>query len=167
MTSAPQADDGECGAIPANHLTLEAEAGGGRLMGEGWHFVDLTQFLAGSSIASHHVMALDVAARGSFSVQLRVEDGSLGAIVYPANGIKAFPQERLGMFAGRRVLQLDNFRKPTGFVRPGFVKMNLWRQDKGQAACARAFVHAIQKHGPSPRSQVELMGVGAHHNRVC
>ena len=54
------------------------------------------------------------------------------------------------MFASGRVLQLDNFRKLQGFGWPGFNKMNIWRQDKGQKACAEAFLRAISKGGPAP-----------------
>lgn len=54
------------------------------------------------------------------------------------------------MFAAGRVLQLDNYRKLTGFGWPGFTKMNLWRQDKGQKACAAAFVHAVAKGASAP-----------------
>jgi predicted dehydrogenase len=78
------------------------------------------------------------------SVTLRFVDGSLASLLYLANGSKAFPKERLEIFAAGRVLQLDNFRRLTGFGWPGFTKMNLWRQDKGQSACAAAFVNALK-----------------------
>jgi hypothetical protein len=58
------------------------------------------------------------------------------------------------------VLQLDNFRKLTGFGWPDFAKMNLWRQDKGQKACAAAFVQAVRSGGPSPIPLDELLEVG-------
>jgi hypothetical protein len=64
------------------------------------------------------------------------------------------------VFAAGRVLQLDNFRKLTGFGWPGFAKMNLWRQDKGQKACAAAFVQAVRTGGPSPIPLDELLEVG-------
>ena len=125
------------GAIPANHWTQDREVGGGRLVGEGCHFIDLLRFLAGSPIEAHHAVAMDSPTRDSFTVSLRFADGSVGTIVYVANGSKAFPKERLDVFAAGRVLQLDNFRRLVGYGWPGFSKMNLWRQDKGQAACAR------------------------------
>jgi hypothetical protein len=56
----------------------------------------------------------------------------------------------LEVFTAGRVLQLDNFRKLTGFGWPGFSRMNLWRQDKGQKACARAFVDSIARGLPAP-----------------
>ena len=78
---------------------------------------------------------------------------------YFANGPKGFPKERLEVFAGGRALQLDNFRKLTGFGWPGFGKMNLWRQDKGQKACAAAFVRAVESGGESPIPLDELLEV--------
>jgi len=148
------------GAIPANHWAQDREVGGGRLVGEGCHFVDLLRFLAGAPIVGHEVAAMDTPTRDSVTVTLRFADGSLGTIVYLANGSKAFPKERLEVFAAGRVLQLDNFRRLVGYGWPGFSKMNLWRQDKGQAACAKAFVDAVRTGGPSPIPVEELLEVG-------
>ena len=148
------------GAIPANHWAQDPEVGGGRLVGEGCHFVDLLRFLAGAAIVTHQVVAMDAATRDSLTITLQFADGSLGTIVYLANGSKAFPKERLDVFAGGRVLQLDNFRRLVGFGWPGFSKMNLWRQDKGQAACAQAFADAVRNGGPSPIPLDELLEVG-------
>jgi predicted dehydrogenase len=147
------------GAIPANHWTQDPSVGGGRLVGEGCHFVDLLRFLAGAAIRSHHVTRMTGATRDTASIALSFADGSLGTILYLANGSKAFPKERLEVFAGGRVLQLDNFRRLTGFGWPGFTKMNLWRQDKGQAACAQAFVDAIKHGGTSPIPLAELIEI--------
>ena len=147
------------GAIPANHWTQDHEVGGGRLVGEGCHFIDLLRFLAAAPIEAHHVAAMKSPTRDSFTVALRFADGSVGTIVYLATGSKAFPKERLEVFAAGRVLQLDNFRKLVGFGWPGFSKMNLWRQDKGQAACAKAFVDAVGGGGQSPIPLGELLEV--------
>jgi predicted dehydrogenase/threonine dehydrogenase-like Zn-dependent dehydrogenase len=138
------------GAIPAAHWTQDLEVGGGRIIGEACHFIDLLRFLAGSRIASHQVTRMDSQSGDSVSISLKFEDGSIGVVHYLANGSKAFPKERLEVFAAGRVLQLDNFRKLKGFGWPGFTKMNLWRQDKGQKACAAAFVKAIAAGGPAP-----------------
>jgi hypothetical protein len=78
---------------------------------------------------------------------------------YLANGHKSFPKERLEVFCAGRVLQLDNFRRLQGFGWPGFRKMNLWRQDKGQAACAAQFLRAVEAGGPSPISLDEILEV--------
>jgi predicted dehydrogenase/threonine dehydrogenase-like Zn-dependent dehydrogenase len=138
------------GVIPAAHWTQDPEVGGGRIIGEACHFIDLLRFLAGRRIASHQVLRMDSQTGDSVSICLKFEDGSIGVVHYLANGSKAFPKERLEVFVAGRVLQLDNFRKLRGFGWPGFSKMNLWRQDKGQRACASAFVQAIAQGGPAP-----------------
>ena len=151
------------GAIPAQHWTQDPDVGGGRLLGEGCHFVDLLRFLAAAPIASHQVARLAATTADTATVTLTFADGSIGTLHYLANGSKAFPKERLEIFAAGRVLQLDNFRRLTAFGWPGFSKMNLWRQDKGQAACARAFVLAVRSGHPGANSPIplpELLEVG-------
>jgi hypothetical protein len=78
---------------------------------------------------------------------------------YFSNGHRTFPKERLEIFCAGRVLQLHNFRRLTGCGWPGFKSMNLWRQDKGQAACVSAFVTAIREGKPSPIPLKELLEV--------
>lgn len=104
-------------------------------------------------------------ASGSFandkaSITLQFQDGSIGTILYLANGHKSFPKERLEVFTGGRILQLDNFRKLSAYGWPGFSQMRLMRQDKGQKACAAAFVQAIEQGGDSPIPFSELLEVG-------
>jgi hypothetical protein len=86
-------------------------------------------------------------------------DGSLGAVHYLANGHKSFPKERLEVFCAGRILQLDNFRGLSGFGWPGFSKMNLWGQDKGNRACVAAFIDAVRQGKPSPIPFDELVEV--------
>jgi predicted dehydrogenase/threonine dehydrogenase-like Zn-dependent dehydrogenase len=149
------------GAIPATHWTQDPAVGGGRIVGEACHFIDLLRSLAGSPISGLHAARIGAAIGPSdnASITLEFEDGSVGAIHYLANGHKAFPKERLDVFAGGRILQLDNFRKLTGFGWKGFSSMNLWRQDKGQAACAAAFVEAVERGGAAPIPLEELLEV--------
>jgi predicted dehydrogenase len=102
---------------------------------------------------------MDSQSGDSVTISLRFDDGSMGVVHYLANGSKAFPKERLEVFAAGRVLQLDNFRKLKGFGWPGFSRMNLWRQDKGQKACAVAFIKAIVQDGPTPIPFDEIVEV--------
>jgi predicted dehydrogenase/threonine dehydrogenase-like Zn-dependent dehydrogenase len=147
------------GVIPAQHWTQDAEVGGGRILGEACHFVDLLRFLAESPIASWHCTGMQAEQPDTISLQLNFADGSIGTIHYFANGSKSFPKERLEVFASGRVLQLDNFRKLLGFGWPGFKAMNLWCQDKGQRACAQAFIDAIASTTSSPIPVEELFEV--------
>ena len=151
------------GAIPAEHWTQDPRVGGGRIIGEGCHFIDLLRFLAGSPITGFDATALDMEPglirEDKATITLRFANGSTGTVFYLANGNKSFPKERLEVFAGGRILQLDNFRKLRGFGWPGFSTMNLWRQDKGQRAMAVAFTDAIARGGSSPIPFAELTEV--------
>jgi predicted dehydrogenase len=147
------------GAIPADHWTQDLEVGGGRIAGEACHFIDLLRFMAGSPIVGYERLAMDATTQDTVTLQLRFADGSIGTVHYFANGSKAFPKERLEVFAGGGVLQLDNYRRLTGYGWPGFKKMNLWRQDKGQKACAKAFVEALAQGGVAPIPADEIFEV--------
>jgi len=147
------------GAIAATHWTQDAAVGGGRIVGEGCHFVDLARHLAGAPISGHSAHALAGGSGDSATLGLTFADGSIAAVHYLANGSKAFPKERVEVFAGGRVLQLDNFRRLTGYGWPSFSSMRLWRQDKGQRACAQAFVDAVKSAGAAPIPLAELLEV--------
>lgn len=152
------------GAIPADHWTQDNAVGGGRIIGEACHFIDLMRFLAGSEIVSVQARRMGenpgvAVTEDKASITLGFADGSFGTILYLANGAASFPKERVEVFAAGRVLQLDNFRKLKGFGWPGFKKMNLWKQDKGQNACAAAFLGAIENGTPTPISPEEIFEV--------
>lgn len=152
------------GAIPADHWTQDNEVGGGRIIGEACHFIDLMRYLAGCEIISvqcrrmGNVDGLDIT-EDKAAILLGFADGSFGTINYLANGAASFPKERVEVFAAGRVLQLDNFRKLKAYNWPGFKKMNLWKQDKGQADCAAAFITSIKKGTEPPIPVSELFEV--------
>ncbi len=147
------------GAVPADHWTQDPEQGGGRIIGEACHFIDLARFLAGSPITALHVPRAQGAQHDSLSFVLEFENGSSASIQYIASGHKSFPKERVEVFAGGRILQLENFRRLRGWGWRGFRRMNLWRQDKGNADCVAAFVDALWQGDPSPIPFGELMEV--------
>ena len=151
------------GAIPSDHWTQDPQLGGGRIVGEACHFVDLLRFLTASPISGFHAVSIGktpgIRMEDKASITLRFEDGSIGTIHYLANGHRSFQKERVEVFAGGRVLQLTNYRKLTGFGWPGFSRMNLWRQDKGQRACVAAFVQAVEQGGAAPIPFAEAMEV--------
>ena len=147
------------GMLSPEHWTQDREVGGGRIIGEACHFVDLLRFLVGAPISQWQRIVMKSTMQDTVLLQLQFEDGSIGAINYFANGNKAFPKERLEVFAGGRVLQLDNFRKLTGFGWPGFNKLNLWRQDKGQRDCVAAFINTVEQGGAPPIPLAEIIEV--------
>ena len=148
------------GAIPADHWTQDPELGGGRIIGEACHFIDLMRFLSGSPINewSAQGMGYDTL-KDKVTINLSFKDGSFGSIHYLANGSKRFPKERIEVFCGGGIIQLDNFRKMKGYSWPGLKKMNLSRQDKGHEAEVDAFVKAVKNGKPSPIPFEELIEV--------
>lgn len=142
------------GAIPPDHWTQDPAVGGGRIIGEACHFIDLMRHLAGCRIVSVQARRMGdspstLVTEDKASITLGFEDGSFGTILYLANGAASFPKERVEVFVAGRVLQLDNFRKLRGYGWPGFSRMNLWRQDKGQNGCAAAFLEAVKSGRPA------------------
>jgi predicted dehydrogenase len=151
------------GALPSDHWTQDSEIGGGRIIGEVCHFIDLQRFLVGAPIVSAQASAQGDPGQGAgaeqVTITLRFSDGSMGTVHYLANGHKSFPKERVEVFCAGRILQLDNYRSLRGYGWPGFGKMSLWRQNKGQEACAAAFVEAIRSGTPAPIPFEELVEV--------
>ena len=152
------------GEVPPDHWTQDPQIGGGRIIGEGCHFIDLLRFLVGQTIEQAHVMGLgpmagDVVRHDKVTYTLAFADGSCGTIHYLANGHKTFPKERLEVFCAGCVLQLNNFRQLWGYGWPGFRSMRLWRQDKGHRAAVAAFLQAIREAGSSPIPFDELVEV--------
>jgi predicted dehydrogenase/threonine dehydrogenase-like Zn-dependent dehydrogenase len=152
------------GAIPAEHWTQDPQLGGGRIIGEGCHFVDLLRFLVGQPIVQVQATQLGGRMPGlvrddKLTATLQFADGSFGTIHYLANGHRAVPKERLEVFVAGRVLQLDNFRTLTGYGWPKFRRQSSWRQDKGHSAEVAAFLNAVRLGSPSPISWDELVEV--------
>ena len=152
------------GEIPADHWTQDPAVGGGRIVGEACHHIDLMRHLAGSEIVSISARRMgdtdsNAVTEDKAAIILGFADGSFGTIHYLANGASNFPKERIEVFVAGRTLQLDNFLKLKGFGWPGFSKMSLMRQDKGQTDCAAAFLKAVETGGPSPIPMNELLEV--------
>jgi predicted dehydrogenase/threonine dehydrogenase-like Zn-dependent dehydrogenase len=150
------------GAIPGEHWVQDSLIGGGRIIGEGCHFIDLMRHLVGHKIISFqatmmgNVPGLEVR-EDKASITLCFDDGSFGTLHYLANGGSAFPKERVEVFCDNAVLQMDNYRVLTGYGWSGFKKMKLFKQDKGQKACAKAFIESIVNGKESPISYEEVM----------
>ena len=152
------------GYIPKNHWTQDNSIGGGRIIGEACHYIDLMRFLAGHKIIS--VQARKMGENKSTetindkaSIILGFEDGSFGSINYLSNGSNSFPKERVEVFTSGKVIQINNFIKMSGYGWKGFSKYNLWRQDKGQDNCTKAFVDSILKGSSSPIPYNEIIEV--------
>ena len=136
------------GHIPKEHWTQDPLQGGGRIVGEVCHFIDLMQFLTGAEPVS--VFAEGVSAKSprivdadSVFITLRFADGSNGAIAYLSEGDKSLPKERVEIFGGGKSFVIDDFR--TGKV-----------QDKGQRAQIQRICASVMAGGPPPISIDEV-----------
>jgi predicted dehydrogenase len=142
------------GYLPPDHWVNDREQGGGRILGEVCHFVDLLMFLAGSPIVEVEAHSLGNSGRYSgdnILISLRLANGSEGTISYLANGDRSFSKERIEAFGGGAVATLEDFRR-LELVRGGRKEVihSRWRQDKGHAAEWAAFAHFVRRQGVVP-----------------
>jgi predicted dehydrogenase len=152
------------GAIPADNWVQDTTVGGGRIIGEACHYFDLMRFLVGHEVVSVQARRMGkylgaAVAEDKASITLGFADGSFGTVHYLANGGKAFPKERVEVFAAGAVLQLDNFLKLSSYGWPNFRTLRSFRQDKGQEACAAAFMESLRRGLPAPIPFTELLEV--------
>jgi len=149
------------GYIPLNHWTQDPAQGGGRIIGEGCHFVDFLTFLTGAAPLSVTAVALPDNGKYSsdnVSMTFAYPDGSVGVLDYLANGDKSFPKERLEVFSGGRIAVLDDFRS-LELVRDGHRSMLKKAQDKGWKDEWVSFANAIRTGAQPPIPYEQLVGV--------
>jgi len=151
------------GELPDDHWTNHPEAGGGRLVGEACHFIDLARYLVGHPILDVKLTTARGRERQRLEavslIQLAFEDGSIASVQYLANGPGAFPKERVELFWDGKGLRIDNFRSMKGWGVKGISGWPGRRQDKGQKALVAAFVEAIRGGGVGPIAHDELLEV--------
>jgi len=151
------------GYLPLTHWLHDPQQGGGRIIGEGCHFIDYLTFLVGKPPIRVRAAGLPDGERyrqDNVSMILTFEDGSIGSLTYLANGDKSFPKERVEVFCGGRVAVLDDFRSleliHNGHRQKFTARL---RQDKGHQALWQAFVEAVRQGGSPPIPYDHLLGV--------
>lgn len=153
------------GPLPLAHWLHDPQVGGGRIIGEGCHFVDLLRFVVDRPIVAVSAVTIGPAPGvdtrdDKMSISLVFEDGSLGNIHYFANGYKSLSKERLEAMCEGRTLQMDNFRTLRGYGWPKFKKQNFWlRQDKGREAEMQGFIDRVARGGPPLMPPDEIWNV--------
>ena len=153
------------GAIPRDHWTQDPLVGGGRIVGEACHWMDLARYLAQSPIAD--VRAVSAATRTGepiddiANIAMTFVDGSTAVVHYLANGAKSFPKERIDCFFDGKTVAIDNWRRLHRFGVPGGSRWfeRAGKMDKGHPAEIAAWVGAIRKGGPAPIPPEELFEV--------
>lgn len=151
------------GPLPLTHWLHDPQQGGGRIIGEGCHFIDFATFLVGHAPQRVWAQGLPDGSRyheDNVVLNFAFADGSLATISYLANGDKSYPKEQLNVFCGGRVAALDDFRtlELVGEGKRTVLRSPL-RQDKGHQAGWQAFVHACQNGGQPPIAYEQLLGV--------
>jgi predicted dehydrogenase/threonine dehydrogenase-like Zn-dependent dehydrogenase len=137
------------GYIPRDVWVQDMKTGGGRIIGEACHFIDLMQFFSGSKVSSVVMSGLGTHPEENTDnaiITLRFANGAQGVIHYFSNGSKSYPKERIELYTQGRTLVIDNFRKMTGY---GFGRFSSLRSglDKGHKAQFKALVEAVKATG--------------------
>jgi polar amino acid transport system substrate-binding protein len=149
------------GRIPADHWIQDPREGGGRIIGEVCHFIDLMQFLTGSVTTRVYAEPLasrnaEVVSEDSVFITLRFADGSNGSIAYLAEGDKALSKERVEIFGAGKTFVLDDFRSATLLSGGKEKRLRLRGQDKGQANEVREVCRMVSEGGPAPIALEDL-----------
>lgn len=137
------------GYIPPEVWVQDMEVGGGRIIGEACHFIDLCSFLADSKVIAVCMNALGENPQentDNVSILLKYENGTNAVINYFANGSKSYAKERVEVFSQEKVLVLDNWRRLEGFGVKGFSKMT-GTMDKGHKRQFALLNERVQKGG--------------------
>lgn len=145
------------GAVPPTHWVNDPEIGGGRIVGEVCHFVDLANFIAGSRAEAVQAWSMKDATQGhnTLVAVLRYVNGSVAGISYFSNGSGLLPKERLEVFFGGTSVVIDDFLHWTRYGAKIDSEKSK-KQDKGHADEVAAFLSSIRRGTPSPISFEEL-----------
>jgi len=151
------------GYLPLTHWLHDPAQGGGRIIGEGCHFIDYITFLVGTPPVSVAASALpdgDRYSQDNVSITLRFPDGSIGHVAYLANGDRNFPKERIEVFSAGSVAVLDDFRS-LEMVYDGRRRVirSPGGQDKGHMRAWEAFLDAVSSGAEPPIPYDQLIGV--------
>ena len=153
------------GFVPKDNWVQDVEEGGGRIIGEVCHFVDLIYYLVGAMPIKVYAEAIsgtnqEITNNDNVLITLKFQDGSIGSINYFANGDKSFPKERIEVFCENSIFVIDNFRSAT-FIREGKITRTrkLLSYDKGHENEFREFFKAVEGGRTSPISFKDIVVV--------
>lgn len=149
------------GALPREHWVQDPTVGGGRIIGEVCHFIDLLYYLIGAApeiVVTHGVQSESGVVDDEVIITLTFSDGSVGSVVYAAGGDKAFGKERIEIIGDGRVAVLDDFRE-LELVHNGkrIHKKERLRPSKGHRQEWEALVSAARSGAPTPISVEEIV----------
>jgi predicted dehydrogenase/threonine dehydrogenase-like Zn-dependent dehydrogenase len=137
------------GSIPANVWVHDMQIGGGRIIGEACHFIDLITYFTGSKVKAVCMNAMGINPddnTDNASILLKYENGSTGVINYFSNGSKAYSKERVEVYSQDRTAIIDNFRQTTGYGFKGFSKLKT-SLDKGHKTQFTELIKRVKTGG--------------------
>jgi len=151
------------GYLPLDHWLHDPEQGGGRIIGEGCHFIDFLTFLVGNPPKSVQTSSLPDKGKyhqDNISIHLEFPDGSIGQIAYLSNGNKRVAKEFLELFCAGQVATLNDF-KTLEIIKDNYHDKQTirWGQDKGHARAWQAFSSAIINSEDPPIPYTQLIAV--------
>ena len=132
------------GRLPANHWTLDPRQGGGRIVGEACHFVDLLRFLSGSAIATAHCLSRDGDGQDGGCFELKFANGDIAALNYRTDLPAHLPKERIAVSGEGWSAEIDNWKSLSSQNLPGISVLPAWlggpARGKGHAEALAAFL---------------------------
>ena len=152
--------DVNAGRLPADHWTLDPNQGGGRIVGEACHFVDLLRFLSGGAIVSVCALSRDVDGQDGGCFELRFANGDVAAINYRTDLPANLPKERLSVSGDGWSAEIDNWKSLHATNLSGISPLPAWlggpARGKGHAEALAAFLAAVRSAAPAPVSLAEI-----------
>ena len=145
------------GTLPANHWVLDSSVGGGRILSEGIHFIDLARFLIGAPTADWSVTGSDMSGSGNLQMGLSFADGSIASIEYLSQGSQKIPKERIEVSAQGRTIVINNFREIRAYGWRTRRLTRTLRQDKGHSGSVDEFLNAVKLRTGPPVPLEELI----------
>ncbi len=151
------------GYLPLNHWLHDSSVGGGRIIGEACHFIDILFYLAGTNPLDVQTFGLPNSGKyqdDNVTMVFNMQDGSVCTVDYLANGDKSVPKEYLEVFSAGKVARMEDFRK-LSLTENGHNRLihSRYRQDKGHQFAWQEFVKSIQNGSASPTSFASIWNV--------
>ena len=152
--------DINAGRLTADHWTLDSQQGGGRIVGETCHFVDLLRFLSGCAIVSVRALSRDVDGQDGGCFELRFANGDVAALNYRTDLPSNLPKEQLSVSGDGWSAKIDNWKSLRATNLSGASAGPAWlggpARGKGHAEALTAFLSAVRTGGPAPVSLDEI-----------
>ena len=149
------------GGYDPTHWVHDPLVGGGRLIGEAIHFLDLMRHISQSKVTSSHISAVDSPSSDSFVVNMGFESGTIGSLTYSSEDAAGIHKESIAVSSAGSTAVIDNFRRVRVSGFPQASGLLSWRQDKGHTQLVSEFLRSLESGGPAPIPVDEIVEVHA------